>query len=325
MPEPSTAATSVQRFDDIPRILAVDLRLDKPVRAGRYDGGVTPPMAQPSPPRASGPYDRELAAACRLAREAGKLQMDLYGRLREVRTKGSRKGSHDLVTEADHASEALILGGLRALFPGDGQLAEESGAHRADGGAGAAPDQGVGRVWVVDPLDGTINYAHGLPLFCVSIGLVVDGQAVVGAVFDPARGDLYDAVLGGGTRRNGQPVQRPLRDGLAQCLATIVLPQRGWRARERAVVRATRVNRVLGSSALALAYVADGRFDVFVQAGGLSAWDVAAAGLIAAESGAMVTDLAGGPWLDMARPTGKVGVVAAAAPQHAELLRLLTA
>ena len=245
--------------------------------------------------------------ARRLAREAGRLQMDLYGRLTQVRTKGSRKGSRDLVTEADHASEALILDGIRALYPGDGLLAEESGAHRGGGGTGPSPDQGVGRVWVVDPLDGTVNYAHGLPFFCVSIGLVVDGRAVVGVVFDPARGDLYEAVVGGGARRNGEPVAPPQRESLAQCLATVVLPQRGWRTRARAVVRATQVNRVLGSSALALAYVADGRFDVYVQAGGLSAWDVAAAGLIAAEAGATVTDLEGGPWLDMARPTGKVG------------------
>ena len=271
------------------------------------------------------PYGPELEAAKRLAREAGRLQMDLYGRLTQVRTKGTRKGSRDLVTEADHASEALILDGLRALFPGDGFLAEESGAHRAAGGTGPRPDQGVGRVWVVDPLDGTINYAHGLPFFCVSIGLVVDGRAAVGVVFDPTRGDLYEAVAGGGARRNGEPVAPPQRESLAQCLATVVLPQRGWRARARAVTRATQVNRVLGSSALALAYVADGRFDVYVQAGGLSAWDVAAAGLIAAEAGATVTDLAGGPWLDMARPTGKVAVVAAAPARHAELLRLLAA
>ncbi|HTS15240.1 MAG TPA: inositol monophosphatase family protein, partial [Candidatus Sulfotelmatobacter sp.] len=303
------AAMRVQRFDDIPRILAAGPRPDKSAARPRYDDRVA--------------YDAELATAVRLAREAGQLQMGLYGHLTEVRAKGSRKGTRDLVTEADHRSEALILGGIRDRFPADGLLAEESGAHRGQAGAGPPVDQGVGRVWVVDPLDGTINYAHGLPFFCVSIALVVDGRAVVGVVFDPARGDLYEATAGGGTRRNGARMTRPARAGLADCLATIVLPRRGWRLRERAIVRATRVNRILGSSALALAYVADGRVDVYAQAGGLSAWDVAAGGLIAAEAGATVTDLAGGPWLDMARPTGKVGVAAAGAAQHAELLRLL--
>jgi myo-inositol-1(or 4)-monophosphatase len=269
-----------------------------------------------TPPR----YAAEHALAIDLARRAGALQMAQYGHVR-----AEAKGRRDVVTEVDRACEALILDAVRGRFPGDALLAEESGAHDGATGGGPPPANDIGRTWVVDPLDGTINYANGLPAFCVSIGLVVGGRAVVGVVFDPARGDLYEATIDGGTRRNGVPVTCPPRAALAECLATIVLPQRGWRRREHALARATRANRILGSSALALAYVADGRFDVFVQAGGLSAWDVAAAGLIASEAGATVTDLAGGPWLDLARTTGHVAVVAAAEPRHAELLRLLAA
>ena len=261
----------------------------------------------------------ELALATAAARGAGAIQLARFGRRMRVHHKGPR----DVVTEADHASEALILDAIRQAFPDDAILAEESGGHRGRGGRGPDPTAGSGRAWLVDPLDGTINYANGLPFFCVSIGLAIDGQAALGVVYDPARDELYEAVAGGGARLDGARIQVPVKDQLADCLITLALPFRGWRRRERAILRATRVNRVLGSSALALAYVANGRFDCFIQARGLSNWDVGAAGLIAAEAGATVTDLAGGPWLDVARPSRTVAVLAAAAPQHAALLRLL--
>ncbi len=261
----------------------------------------------------------ELALACDAARRAGALQMATYGRVTRVRHKGPR----DVVTDADHASEALILGAIREAFPDDAILAEESGGHRGRRGRGPDPTEGTGRAWLVDPLDGTINYANGVPFFSVSIGLVIDGRAALGVVYDPARDELYHAVDGGGTYLNGGRVRLPVKKQLADCLITLALPFRGWRARERAILRATRVNRVLGSSALALAYVANGRFDCFIQARGLSNWDVAAAGLIAQEGGATVTDPRGGPWLDVTRPSRGVAVIAAAAPHHAALLHLL--
>ncbi|MGZ6260083.1 MAG: inositol monophosphatase family protein [Candidatus Limnocylindrales bacterium] len=261
----------------------------------------------------------ELALASDAARRAGALQMARYGGTLRVRHKGPR----DVVTEVDHASEALILGAIRAAFPDDAILAEESGGHRGRRGKGAAPTEGAGRAWLVDPLDGTINYANGVPFFSVSIGLAVDGRAALGVVYDPARDELYHALAGGGAHLNGTRVRLPVKEHLADCLITLALPFRGWRARERTILRATRVNRVLGSSALALAYVANGRFDCFIQARGLSNWDVAAAGLIAREAGATVTDLAGGAWLDVARPSRSVAVVAAAARHHATLMRLL--
>jgi myo-inositol-1(or 4)-monophosphatase len=261
----------------------------------------------------------ELALAVDAARRAGALQMASYGRRLRVRHKGPR----DVVTEIDHASEALILGAIREAFPDDAILAEESGGHRGRGGRGPEPTAGSGRAWLIDPLDGTINYANGVPFFCVSIALAIDGRAAVGVVYDPARDELYEATLDGGARLAGVPLRMPAKERLADCLITLALPFRGWRLRERAILRATRVNRVLGSSALALAYVANGRFDAFIQARGLSNWDVGAAGLIAREAGARVTDLTGGPWLDVARRSRTVAVVAAAAPHHAALLRLL--
>src|SRR3954452_22021467 len=114
--------------------------------------------------------------------------MDRYERIERIRFKSPT----DVVTEADHLSEDLVIEAIRARYPGDAILAEESGAHAAHalaGGAGATPSAN-GRFWVIDPLDGTVNYANGLPVFCVSIGFVVDGVRRAGAVLDPTRGEV---------------------------------------------------------------------------------------------------------------------------------------
>lgn len=263
----------------------------------------------------------ELDLAIRVARDAGALLRARFGRAHEV----AHKGPRDIVTEADRLSEALILGAIRERFPDDAILAEESGRHRGRRGLGPDPTAGSGRAWVVDPLDGTVNYANGLPLFGVSIALAVDGQPSLGVVYDPIRDELFSALAGRGAQLDGRSVRMPVKERLGDCLVMVALPFRGWGRRERAIRRATMVSRNLGSSTLSLAFVGDGRFDAFIQARGLSAWDVAAAGLIAAEAGATVTDMSGGPWLDLARPTGTVAIVAAAPPHHAELLRLLAA
>ena len=133
------------------------------------------------------------------------------------------KSARDVVTEVDHLSEALILDAIRRRFPGDGILAEESGAHRraGRGAAGEAPSAAPralahGRTWVVDPLDGTINYANGIPYFCVSIGLVVDGVPSAGAVHDPMRGETFWASADGpamlGERRSTRRARSKLSD-----------------------------------------------------------------------------------------------------------------
>ncbi|MDQ3871141.1 MAG: inositol monophosphatase [Chloroflexota bacterium] len=259
----------------------------------------------------------ELELAVEAARRAGRLQMERYERLERIVHKGTR----DVVTEVDHLSEELILDAIRSRFPDDALLAEESGGHRSR--AGSEPKAGKGRLWLVDPLDGTVNYANGIPIFCVSIGLAVDGEPVLGVVYDPVRDELFSAVAGNGARLDDEPIQHPGKEKLSDCVISLALPGRGYRRRERKLLSSIRVARVLGSASLALAYVSNGRFDAFIQLRGLLNWDIAAAGVIAAEGGARVTDGTGDRWFDVARPKKAIGVVAASPIHHPTLLELL--
>jgi myo-inositol-1(or 4)-monophosphatase len=262
-----------------------------------------------------GRYAKELDVALDLAERAGQLQMTRYERVEHV----DHKSAHDVVTEVDHLSEALILEGIRAAFPGDALLAEETGEH--DAAAGESASSGVGRVWVVDPLDGTINYANGIPMFCVSIALVIDGAPVVGVVRDPARSESFAATVDGPATLDGRLVAASAKDRLSDFVISMSLSGRAAATRSRGIRRAIRVSRSMGSAALALVYVANGRFDAFVQQGGLSTWDIAAAGLIAERAGASVTSLDGGPWFEVAARTRSIGVLAAPVLHHADLLR----
>jgi myo-inositol-1(or 4)-monophosphatase len=265
------------------------------------------------------PFDDELAVATEAARRAGRLQMERYERLERI----VRKTEHDVVTEVDEMSEQLIISTIRDAFPADAFLAEESGrSHHVSpaGGSERAADQ---RLWVVDPLDGTVNYANGIPLFCVSIGLVVDGRPLLGVVYDPVRDELYSAQAGRGARLDGMAVHHPAKERMSDLVLSLALPRRGWSARERGLRKSIRVARSMGSAALSLAYVANGRFDGFVQSGGLSVWDICAAGLIASEGGAQVSTLAGGEWFDLSMSDKSIGLVAAAPVHHQKLLEML--
>jgi myo-inositol-1(or 4)-monophosphatase len=262
-----------------------------------------------------GAYATELALALELSERAGELQMERYERVERIDYKSAR----DVVTEVDHRSEALILDGIRAAFPGDALLAEETGEHDASGGEAAT--SGVGRVWVVDPLDGTINYANGIPVFCISIAFVVDGRPAAGVIRDPARDESFAAALDGPATLNGRRIRCSTKERLSDFVISMSLNGRTATARSRNVRKAIRVPRSMGSAALALAYVANGRFDAFVQQGGLSTWDIAAAGLIAERAGATVTDLTGGPWFDVRAPSKSIGLLATAPAHHGELLR----
>ncbi len=245
--------------------------------------------------------------------------MERYERLERI----VHKGEHDVVTEVDELSEELILSILREAYPDDVFLAEESGRSHVvapNGGRSAGQPE---RVWIIDPLDGTVNYANGIPIFCVSIGLAVGGLPEVGVVYDPVRDELFTAVAGRGARLDGAPIRQPQKDKLSDLVLAIAMPARGWSQRERGLRRRIRVSRILGSAALSLAYVGNGRFDGFVQAGGLSLWDVCAAGLIAAEGGAAVTTRDGGPWFDISHASRSIGLIAAAPAHHATLLELL--
>jgi myo-inositol-1(or 4)-monophosphatase len=259
----------------------------------------------------------DLAFAIELAQRAGRLLTERYEKVERIDFKSAK----DVVTEVDHLSEELIIDAIRAAHPGDGIVAEESGEHNA--AAGHAPTAGVGRAWVIDPLDGTINYANGIPFFCVSIGLVDAGRPIVGVVVDPVRGETFAATDDGPATLDGRQVATSVKPKLSDFVVSMALSGRGLISRARAVRKAIRVSRSMGSAALALAYVGNGRFDAFVQQGGLSSWDIAAAGLIAERGGATLTDLAGGPWFDVSRKPRSIGVLAAPAEHHGELLRLV--
>jgi myo-inositol-1(or 4)-monophosphatase len=176
---------------------------------------------------------------------------------------------------------------------------------------------------VVDPLDGTVNYANGIPVFCVSVGLAVDGKPVVGVVYDPTRDEIFTAVAGRGAHLDGIQIRHPLKGQMSD-LVLSWSSSAGLGPKARQLRRKIRVTRNLGSAALALAYVGNGRFDGFIQIGGLSAWDICAAGLIAVEGGATVTARDGGPWFDITRKTRSIGVIAAAPQHHATILELLS-
>ncbi|MBA3797278.1 MAG: inositol monophosphatase [Chloroflexi bacterium] len=285
---------------------------------------------EPPPPLAAArdsDLERELRVALEAARLAGALQIQSYERLERI----VHKSTHDVVTEVDTLSEQIIIDTIRNAFPGDRFLAEESGhsgrepARDGPDAAGSSPQSAdpPDRIWIIDPLDGTVNYANGIPIFCVSIALVVDGRPTIGVVLDPARDDLYCAIAGGGAFLDDVPVRSPLKEKLSDLVVHLALPPYGFARREGRVRKRIRVSRVTGSAALALAWVGNGRFDAFVQPRGLSVWDVAAAGLIAAEGGSQVTDGEGHDWFDLTRPSRGVGIVAAPPDHHATFLELL--
>ena len=265
----------------------------------------------------------DLAFALALAARAGEVLMDRYERLERIDYKSAR----DVVTEADHLSEALILDAIRARHPGDAILAEETGEHRAV--EGEAPTSGRGRVWIVDPLDGTVNYANGIPFFCVSIGLIVDGRPSVGVIHDPTRSETFAASADGPallTAPLGSPSHAIVasgKDRLSDFVISMSLNGRSVATRARGVRSTIRISRSMGSAALALAYVGNGRFDAFIQQGGLSAWDVVAAGLVAERGGALVTSMDGGPWFDIGHKAASIGIVAAPPAHHGALLKLV--
>ncbi len=250
--------------------------------------------------------------------------MDRYERLERI----DHKSARDVVTEADHLSEALIIEAIRAYQPEDSILAEETGEHRAIEGD-EAPTSGRGRLWIVDPLDGTVNYANGIPFFCVSIGLIVDGVPSVGVIHDPTRDEMFaatadgPALLAGTLGTPSHAITASEKEQLSDYVISMALNGRAAFSRARNVRKVIRISRSMGSAALALAYVANGRFDAFVQQGGLSAWDVAAGGLIAERGGATVTSIDGSPWFDLAHAPKSIGVLAAPPAHHGTLLGLV--
>lgn len=239
--------------------------------------------------RASMEPSEILVAAEEAAREAGRGLLELVGTSLDVR----RKGAVDLVTRADRASEERILRLVRERFPDHSILAEE-------GGGEAAPAGGP-FLWVIDPLDGTTNFAHGLPIWSVSIGVLHEGRPVVGVVYDPTREECFTAVRGRGAHCNGRALRVSSAAELDEALLITGFPYdirtspvNNLDHFEHFMLRARAVRR-LGSAALDLCYVAAGRFDGFWELK-LHPWDVAAGALIVEEAGGEVSRFGGEPW-----------------------------
>jgi myo-inositol-1(or 4)-monophosphatase len=233
--------------------------------------------------------------AIQTAREAGLILVGRLGRSLQV----SNKGDIDLVTEADLASERFIIERLRSHFPRHAILAEESG-----NSAGVDADAAEWK-WIIDPLDGTTNYAHGYPCFCVSIALEHAGRIELGVIYDPTREEVFAAERGNGATLNGRRIRVSSINELNDSMLCTGFP---YNVRERPgfarhftnfTMRAQAVRRD-GSAALDLASVACGRFDGFWE-DGLNPWDIAAGVLLIEEAGGLVTDFDGEP-LDIYSP-----------------------
>ena len=200
------------------------------------------------------------------------------------------KGPKDFVSEIDRLAEAAIVDTLRATYPDHAILAEEGTAE----GANAQSEY----LWIIDPLDGTTNFLHGFPQYCVSIALQHRGQVTQGVIYDPLRNDLFTATRGRGAFLNDHRLRVSRRQHLKDCLVGTGFPFRDGADVEvyigmmRAMMRETAGLRRPGSAALDLAYVAAGYYDGFWEIG-LNAWDVAAGSLMIVEAGGLVGDLAG--------------------------------
>jgi myo-inositol-1(or 4)-monophosphatase len=223
--------------------------------------------------------------AVRAARSAGRILLRYYEHTESLRV--DEKSRNDFVSEVDRQAEQAIIQELRSKYPSHAILAEESGALRGDD-----------YQWVIDPLDGTTNYLHGLPQFSISIALKYRGKLEHGLVYDPLREEIFIATRGGGARLNDRRIRVSARPGLSGALLGTGFPFRDQRfLREylgmfEALVKDTAGIRRPGSAALDFAYVAAGRTDGFWELG-LSQWDFAAGALLVREAGGVVTDLAG--------------------------------
>jgi len=236
----------------------------------------------------------------------------LRSRWKQPRSIGS-KGPNDLVTDADLASEQTIIAAIRSAYPQHGIIAEESGSQ-------LAPSS---ERWLVDPLDGTVNYAHHVPFFAVSIAFARRDDVLAGVVLNPMSGELFSAQAGKGAFLNAEPIEVSPETRLADSLLATGFPydrSRGLDAmagRLLRCVQASRGIRRLGSAALDLCFVACGRFAGYWE-DGLQPWDSAAGALIVREAGGMTTDFSN-------RPFGTAGreVLATNGRIHADMLALL--
>jgi myo-inositol-1(or 4)-monophosphatase len=234
-----------------------------------------------------------VATAAEIAREAGALLMGYF----RQRVKVEYKGEVDLVTVADRQSEALILERIRAHWPHHDVIGEE----------GARVESGSDYRWYVDPLDGTTNFAHGFPVFCVSLALEHKGRRIAGVIYDPTRDELFTAEQGSGAYLNSEKIRVSKISNLAECLVATGFPSHKRHQNpniffyHQITLRTHGVRRA-GSAALDLCCVACGRFDAFWEFN-LNPWDTAAGVLIVEEAGGTITDFQSGPFRIESRET----------------------
>lgn len=254
--------------------------------------------------------DLRLRVAEAITREAGQVAARYYAR-RDALTI-DRKGAQDLVSEADRACEDLIVAGLSGAFPDDGLLGEERGLRKA----------GEGPVWIIDPIDGTHNFLTGIPFWCLSVGLAIGGEAVLGVIYHPATGELFTAKKGGGAFVNGVPMRVTGESDLTRARVGL-----GFSFRRPVADHLRTVGNLLGagceytrlgSGALGLAYVAAGRLDGFWEHH-INSWDVAAGLALVREAGGWTSDFFAGEGLM------KGNSVLAATPALVEPLKPLLA
>lgn len=247
-----------------------------------------------------------ISAMTAIAREAGELLMGYFAR----RVKVEYKGDVDLVTEADRNSEALIMDRIQARFPRHDVVGEE----------GARRETGSDYRWYVDPLDGTTNFAHGFPVFCISLGIEYKGEVVAGVVYDPTRDEMFSAEKGSGAYLNQRRIAVSKVGNLAETLVATGFPSHKRHKNpnihlyHQITLRTHGVRRA-GSAALDLCCVASGRFDGFWEFN-LNPWDLSAGVLLVQEAGGQVTGFFGQPFRIQDRD-----VVASNGLVHADLLR----
>jgi myo-inositol-1(or 4)-monophosphatase len=240
------------------------------------------------------------------------------------------KGAIDPVTETDYQCQEIIIGMIRQAFPDHSFLAEESVGRTSP----ATPEPGPSGLawdsepspecrWIIDPLDGTVNFAHGFPAFCVSIAFETAGRLDYGVIYEPLRDELFEASRGGGARLNGQPIRVSEVDRMERALIATGFP---YDIRERVPETLARLGRILGTSqgvrragaaALDMSYVACGRLDGFYEEN-LKPWDTAAGLLIISEAGGRITTFTGGDY-DIYDPN----ILVSNGVLHAELLKKL--
>lgn len=239
-----------------------------------------------------------LEVAREAALKAGALLKERVGKVKSL----DYKSAFNLVTDVDKASEELVISTISRAFPEDSFLGEEGGAQNGNEGR-MNSDQTGGRRWIIDPLDGTTNFAHSYPFFCVSIGVEHEGAIVCGVVFNPIADEMFIAERGRGASLNGTPIKVSPQESLTNSLLATGFPpdtvNNVYNNMEsfRHVTNLCHGVRRDGSAALDLCFVACGRLDGFWERK-LSPWDVAAGSLIVSEAGGRVTNLEDGP-LDM--------------------------